>query len=112
MENAYCALTAAAEHGPAYGADPQQAIWTVFSAGAWLGSLISFSPGDLQSMQDAFTIYGDETPQRVLCTSELDPAHITAYLPTGGVYPGEFWLLLGGYGLVFGHVRNPFGLAC
>ena len=25
------------------------------------------------------------------CTSDLEPAHIAAYLPTGGVYPGQFW---------------------
>jgi len=92
MENSLCALRAAAEQGALYGADPQQVIWTGFSAGAWIGSLISFGEGDLEGMMDAYAAEHDGPAQRVNCTADSPPAQIAAFIPSSGAYPGDYWL--------------------
>lgn len=92
LENGACMLRAAAEQAALYGADPQQVIWSGFSAGAWLGSMMAFGEGDLAVLFNDYAKNEEDLQQRVACTAAAPPAAITAYVPTGGAFPGDFWL--------------------
>lgn len=92
MEDSLCALRAAAEQGALYGADPQRVIWSGFSSGAWIGSMISIGEGDVESIMDAYAAENDGPAQRVACTAVSPPAQITAFIPSSGAYPGDYWL--------------------
>ena len=99
VEDAVCALRFAAEHGEEYGADPSRVIWAGFSAGAWLGSIVSIGDGDPTAVLDAYAAQNDVPDRRVDCLAAADPAQITAFIPSAGAYPGDFWL---------GNGDNPF----
>lgn len=91
-ENAECALRFAAENAEQYGADPENVIWAGTSAGAWLGSIISFAEGDLQGEWDAYAAANGGPAQRVECSTDAEPANIMGYVGNAGPYPADFWL--------------------
>jgi predicted esterase len=92
MENAECALQFAAEQGAAYGANPYSVIWFGYSAGAWLGSMISFVEGDLQGDWDAYAAANDGPAQRVACVANAQPAQVMGFVGSAGSYLPDFWL--------------------
>lgn len=92
FENADCALRMAAARGAEYGADPEQVIWGGFSAGGWLGSMVSFSRDDLIHIIEDLDLEDGNPPQQANCAAEVDPAPITAYVGSGVNFPSEIWL--------------------
>ena len=91
-ENAECALRFAAENAEQYGADPENVIWAGHSAGAWIGSIISFAEGDLLGEWDAYAAANDGPAQRVECSTDAEPANIKGFVGNSGAYHGDFWL--------------------
>jgi acetyl esterase/lipase len=91
LEDAGCALRLAAEQAEKVGAAPGTAIWAGFSAGAWLGSLVAFGEGDLQSRWQSFAEVSDGPPQQARCLAEAEPASIAGFVAGAGAFPGELW---------------------
>lgn len=91
-EDGECVLRFIADQAEEYGADPEKAIWAGFSAGSYLGSLLSFSEGDIQEIWKAYAAENDGRPARqVQCSVEPEPAEIIGFVANSGPFPEELW---------------------
>lgn len=91
LENANCALQFAAAQAEQHGGDPERVIWSGFSAGGWLGSLISFSAGDLAAAWDEYAAVFDGPPQQVNCVEESPPPQVSDLVVSSTPFEADFW---------------------
>ena len=92
-EDADCVLRFISDSAAQYGGDPEQVIWTGYSAGAWLGTLVAFNEGSsLSENWEAYAAANDGPPPQAACASVAEPAPVVALVASAGPYPGNFWL--------------------
>jgi hypothetical protein len=92
MENAECALRLIGSQAERYGGDPERVIWAGYSAGGWLGSLVSFGEGDLQALWDEYAATQEGPPRQVDCAEEAKPAQVTGLVASSTPFFSDFWL--------------------
>jgi acetyl esterase/lipase len=91
LEDAECALRLIGGQAGQYGADPERVIWAGFSAGGWLGSLVSFGEGDLSGLWDEYAATRDGPSQRVSCTDQAAPARVSGLVVSSTPFFSDFW---------------------
>jgi acetyl esterase/lipase len=92
MEDADCALRLARAQAQQVGVNGEQIIWSGFSAGAWLGSLLALGRDNVQNLWEEAGAPADTPPQQVRCVAEASLPPITGFVGSSGVYPLEHWL--------------------
>ena len=91
LENAECALKLIGGRAEQYGGNPGRVIWAGFSAGGWLGSLVSFGEGNLGSLWDEYAAANDGPSQRVVCTDEEEAAQVSSLVASSTPFFSDFW---------------------
>lgn len=91
LEEAQCALQLIGGQIEDFGGDPDRVIWAGYSYGAWLGSLVTFGQGDLQSLWDEYAAADNGPPQQVVCAEQVEPAEVQAFLGSGTLIFSDFW---------------------
>jgi acetyl esterase/lipase len=92
MEDAACALRLAREQAEQIGATSEEVIWSGFSAGAWLGSLLALGRDDVHALWEVAATSAGAPPQQVHCVTEAPLPQITGFVGSSGVYPPEHWV--------------------